>query len=635
MKFLKSILKDKTLDETIKDIWERFPISIVIMLIWVGVLFYLLHFVSYNNESSTIMRSLFALIMWFFTSIWVYLIFENNAVLKKYSIWKHLAPLILTLLFYYWLSPQVESFESIIFFLLWLTGIVSSLFFSPYIWKIHWADYEETSYYAYFYRISTIFLISFILWWALAILWNIAIATVFTLFDLDGIISSKLFWDWMIVSLALITPLFALSQIPNKKDISSGKFIENNFFSFLIKFIAIPFISCYFLILYAYSLKVLLSFGNWPKWEVSWMVIGFSTFAYVIYIFSQPFAKKNTTIAKIRQALPYVVFPQLFMLFYAIYLRIYQYDVTINRYFVVVFGIWLLGISLYYILSREKKLLLIPASLTLMSILISIGPWSVYNLPESRQLLRLENNLISANILQNGIIIPLEDHDNISQELSKEIYGGIDYLCDFNNCDSIKERFPKIYADFKKEHKEDFEKQKSENLQSYKADSNYNWYIEKFEDIKYEKPRSWEIVEEITEKIKVKNYFQAKINQEHIFISLDYNKSFFPIDIENYSKIYEIQGETNNEDSAYLNMQSQTLDLPDGTRYDISSIIDKLIALHNTPGQKNPIQDPNLLKFELEWARIYIRNVNLENPQFTWEKNDYPYHWAQWYILIP
>jgi hypothetical protein len=89
------------------------------------------------------------------------------------------------------------------------------------------------------------------------------------------------------------------------------------------------------------------------------------------------------------------------MLFYAIYLRVAQYDITINRYFVIVFGLWLFGLSLYYIISKNKRLIVIPASLTAITLIISIGPWSVYNLPESRQLARLETNLIEAKVLQN------------------------------------------------------------------------------------------------------------------------------------------------------------------------------------------------------------------------------------------
>ena len=103
-----------------------------------------------------------------------------------------------------------------------------------------------------------------------------------------------------------------------------------------------------------------------------------------------------------------MVLPQIAMLGYAIYLRINQYDLTMNRYFVVVFGIWLLVISLYLLFSSKKYLAFIPTILTVFTILVSIGPWSVYHLPMDRQMKRLEANLVRANILQGNTIAPLK-----------------------------------------------------------------------------------------------------------------------------------------------------------------------------------------------------------------------------------
>jgi hypothetical protein len=102
------------------------------------------------------------------------------------------------------------------------------------------------------------------------------------------------------------------------------------------------------------------------------MVIGFSIFGYIIYIFSYIFENTNKFIKSYRKYFPYAVIPQIFMLFYAIYLRIAQYDITVNRYLVVMFGIWLLLTSLYFVFSKKKSLPIIPALLTIFTILISI-----------------------------------------------------------------------------------------------------------------------------------------------------------------------------------------------------------------------------------------------------------------------
>jgi hypothetical protein len=92
------------------------------------------------------------------------------------------------------------------------------------------------------------------------------------------------------------------------------------------------------------------------------------------------------------------------MLFYAIYLRIAQYDVTLNRYLVVVFGILLLGITCYFILSQKKSLFVLPFSFFITLILISFGPWSIYSYPQNRQMQRLITHLEKANLYLHGAI---------------------------------------------------------------------------------------------------------------------------------------------------------------------------------------------------------------------------------------
>jgi phosphate starvation-inducible membrane PsiE len=102
------------------------------------------------------------------------------------------------------------------------------------------------------------------------------------------------------------------------------------------------------------------------------MVIGFSTFGYLNYIFSKPYESESKMITLFRQYFPFAVIPQILMLFYALYLRLMQYDLTMNRYFVIIFGLWLGFTSLYLIVSKKKSLSIITASLALLSFVISV-----------------------------------------------------------------------------------------------------------------------------------------------------------------------------------------------------------------------------------------------------------------------
>lgn len=629
MKFFKIILKDKNLDEAMKEVWSRFPSSVVIIILWAICAFTLLHFYSYISAFETyIARVLFSLILSFFVSVWAYLLAENSQFEKKYA---HIIPFLFTVLFYSWVN-NFESYNTIVFFFLSLVWVLSFVFIAAKTCYFKKKSPAESEYCSYFYSMASVFFMSAIFWGLFTLLGFIGIWTVFTLFDIEQYIGDKIFGDWAILSLLIATPLFWLSQVPHASEWE--KYKTSAFFNFLVKFVAIPFVSIYFLILYAYTIKVLLNFSDWPKWEVSWMVIGFSILAYICYIFSYTLAQKNETLQKLRTALPYIVFPQIFMLFYAIYLRINQYDITINRYFVVAFGLWLLSISFYYMISKRKKLIMIPATLTLFSILIAIGPWSVYNLPETRQYKRLLNNLEKANILQGTEIVPLNNPKDIDQKLSGEIYSGIEYVCNFDDCEKIKSLF---YLEYERV----FRERKYE----------YAW---KFQWLEYEDkpiypwPSKWEIISGIAEEIWVERYYHSKgtYMPQYLHISLAYEKSFFPLNLADYSKLYQVNainfiwlGKDALNRWAKVSIANKSITLPDWKVYDLEEVYKKLETKVKIPTQddfivqENLIQDPNELIFDLDDARLYIQRISIENPLFSWDTEAFPHYSFEWYLL--
>lgn len=652
MKNIFSMFSMEALKTNIKTIISRFPVSIIIIFI-VSILFFItLHADLTQSMNEQLMRINITLIVTFFFSIWVYLWTESSNYPKLKKTLFQLIPLGFWVLLYSVFSSDFNDFENFLFIIISFFWIIFYLFFAPYLKNILNNNTKQTVFYTYFYNISVLFLISFILWWVLYGLWAIWIATVFQLFDIREFVSYDIYWDWAILALAFFTPLFALTKIPSKKSFNENYFNENVFFSFLIKYIAIPFIYIYFIILYAYTIKVLSNFGDWPKGEVSWMVIWFSIFGYITYIFSYIFEEKNKAIKIFRKFFPFAVIPQIFMLFYAIYLRIVQYDITVNRYLVVVFGTWLLIISLYYVFSKKKFLPIIPFLLTVFTIIISVWPWSVHNLPESRQLDRLENNLIEANILKKWVIIPLNSYNDIEQELSKNIYSGIDYLCDFDNCNTIKEFFPIIYKEIENKDKLEWEKNKKEDITRYKkaiieyAESdkervkNNEEILKKKLAEKYDWVNRWKIVTEITNKIKVEQYYN---NNERRTIYINSNKSYwiFPIDVEWYSKILKLESNNyNNYDSWKINILSKNIEITLNWKVietiNIEKILEKITKKHTDSWVEKFSKED--LTFEVNWKnkayKIIFESLNLPNPEYKWKEADNWYYYAGWYLLV-
>lgn len=365
-----------------------------------------------------------------------------------------------------------------------------------------------------------------LIWGIVTIGWVIAIGSVDVLFDIKNF-PSDLYVYWIALSLSFIAPFFFLSLVPKYSQLSE---ISDNytFFNFILRFIAIPFIYLYFIILYIYSIKVLANFGDWPKWEVSWLVIWFSLFWYITYVLSYHLDEKNIFVKYFRKFFPFIVLPQVGMLFYAIYLRIAQYDLTINRYLVVAFGIWLIVLSVFLIFSKEKRIAYIPLWLIWMIWIISIWPWWVFSYPESRQYNALLEDLRNTNILQEKTIVPLTTGKEISADMAEQVYDRIRYLCEFNNCKKIKTLF---------------DAQIQEYFDSYKIDYMSGIWVSCKElwgcEYNRETISKWEVVQAISEILKISYNFR-QLSDQRPYFEYSPTPSFFPINIEWYSIIGNI-----------------------------------------------------------------------------------------------
>jgi Domain of unknown function (DUF4153) len=475
---------------TLTAVWRRFPLPTLIIIVLSGLWFYA---VNIDERVEWIHRSIVTLIVIFFLSAALVLATEWRKW-RYIPLFTYLFPIVFGIFFYLTTIDLYDAnTELVTYIILTLSGFIASVFVAPFLIGLMTRREEKTThFYNYFIQVAWVFLMALVVGGALMALGAIAIGSVSALFDVIRTWSelSKLYGNWAVIALSLVAPLYGLIQLPQASEYESSHFEKNRFFSFLVRYVATPFIYIYFLILYAYTAKVLLNFSEWPKGLVSWMVIGFSVFGYLIYIFSRAYEEESALTRVFRRYFPLLVLPQVCMLFYAIYLRIVQYDITMNRYFVVVFGIWLTIISIYYVVSQKRQLSVILSSLVAMILIISIGPWSVYSYPLGRQETRLMTNIETAKILQDGKIVPLTSAKDISKELSNDIASGISYVCDFRDCEIITRLFVDQYE------KADLDAEKEW------AQYTYEWKKP------YTKPTKWQIVSAVTTGIKVQQWFE-------------------------------------------------------------------------------------------------------------------------------
>ena len=102
-----------------------------------------------------------------------------------------------------------------------------------------------------------------------------------------------------------------------------------------------------------------------------------------------------------------------------IYTRVRDYGITEPRYFVIALTLWLLGISIYFIISKRRDIRLIPVSLCIVAIVSSVGPLSAFSISRADQYSRLEallekHQLLGVNRdLKANRVLPRAEYDEI------------------------------------------------------------------------------------------------------------------------------------------------------------------------------------------------------------------------------
>lgn len=600
-----AILKFENIYISIKNIFSRFPISAFISII--ATFIFLIYakenlFIFENFEKNTFLKIWFTLIVSFFTSIGFYIFWESFGFTKAKKYFLQIFTILHWLLFFYFLNLNFENFESLFFLLINLVSSISFIFFAPFLKNIK--QYQE-KFYSYFVSILSIFLNSFLIWWVIFLLSWIWLFSLGHLFDL------KIYYQYrfaFIISAFLIAPFFALNSIPKNKNFENWNFNENNFLLFFIKNIFIPAIFGYFIILYAYTIKVLLNFDSWPKWEISRLVIFFSIFWYFIYILSYVYEEKILYLKKIRKFFPLVVFPQIFMLFYAIFLRINQYWITINRYLVIIFWIYLFFITIYYIFSKKKFLSFIFISMFIFLNFFSIWPWSIFNFPKNNQTNILKQKLEKVGILkENWVLKALENNENMEKKFF-EISEKIDYLCDFYNCEKLIFNLMKNNKDFLENNKNFANK--------YELKNNFKKYLNI--DLNYEIKNA---------SIKIFYFYSDNISP------------FFEIKWYNFlSKLSTVNFDNENKNFSLVNFSKKSLEIYENwekiQEINIKNILENILEkIKNSKWESK-----NYMIFKIENEKIKIKilidnlNIFVKNNEIL-EKYDFRKSDLEWYIL--
>lgn len=278
-----------------------------------------------------------------------------------------------------WTSDHIEADWA--FFALNVIAVHLLVSFAPFIFK-----YDMTRFWEYnksiFLRILTSGLYSGVLFAGL----SLAILAIDHLFEADikDIRYPQLF---MVIAMVFNTWFF-LSGYPKENEEESVEYPKG--LRVFTQFVLLPLVTIYLLILYVYAAKILLTM-HWPSGWVSYLVIGFSTAGILALLLIWPLRdNENHRWIKIySKGFFFALFPLVVLLFFSIYLRVNQYGITMNRYFVIMLALWLLFVASYFLISKSKRIKMIPVSLFLVACISAFGPFSAFQVSKRSQFDRL------------------------------------------------------------------------------------------------------------------------------------------------------------------------------------------------------------------------------------------------------
>ncbi len=367
-----------------QNAFKRFPVTLVWAIIGTFYCMFLLD----DNSGDLFDRNLDVVLTLILGISWLIatqFFIEQQQKPQKWFVLKGVILVLLFLFCWYYPDgfPKSESPGFLLRFFLFLIAGHLFVLFAPFM-----RSWNKEAYWSYLKSVATAILRSTFFSGVLYLGLALALVAIDALFDTN--INSRRFGQLFFFCLGIVNTWIYLSDFP--KDVRSNTTIHfQKALEVFVKFILIPLVLLYLLILYAYSVKILIEW-ELPKGWVSYLVTVLAFLGFIVQVIINPVQKsiKAWTVNKFYPWFYILLLPLLVLLFIAIMRRVNDYGITENRYFVLVLAVWILAMALYLLFAKNKRLILLPISLFILALASSFGPWGAMGISKRSQLAQFE-----------------------------------------------------------------------------------------------------------------------------------------------------------------------------------------------------------------------------------------------------
>jgi hypothetical protein len=427
------IISLKVLFQQSWNTFIRFPLAILLSIAGSAVSIYLTHFSHLQLQS---LDKLFSIILTCALgiplSISIVLYFER----KRTKILNHYLFQLIGLLIlsgYYFAQPNILVLADYISFFVLFVAMVMLVSFSAFFMKS-----ELNGFWQFNKEMFIRFIISSIYSLVLYIGISLALLAIDNLFNVR--ISGNLYFRLWIIIAGIVNLWMFLSGIPKDIDLLENQDSYPKGLKVFTQYILLPLVVLYFVILYAYSGKILFLW-KLPYGWVSYLVLGYSFLGIfsLLLLYPLQYLKDNLWIGRITKYFYWSLFPLIVLLIIAIKTRISEYGWTENRYYVFALAVWLIFILLYLLINRIRNIKAIPVSLAILAVLTIIGPFNSFKISLNSQLRKFENIATKYQILENGKL--KKNNKKMSMDDNKSICSIVDYIVDIHGYKKLQPYF--------------------------------------------------------------------------------------------------------------------------------------------------------------------------------------------------
>ncbi len=195
------------------------------------------------------------------------------------------------------------------------------------------------------------------------------------------------------------------------------------------QYILMPLVLIYLIILYIYGLKIALS-GTLPVGWVSNLILAFAVVGMLALLLLHPLTKVdgNKWVNRFTRVFYLALIPLLVLLYIAALTRINSYGFTELRYALLALAIWLTGVTLFMLVTRNKNIRAIPLSLFFTVLWVFFLPgFNLHSVSKNSQTERLQA-LLKDNKMWTDKKELMAPQVALPDSISAEMYNIAEYL---------------------------------------------------------------------------------------------------------------------------------------------------------------------------------------------------------------